>query len=108
MGILATIPVYYCIFPPYDDIEVNWKISINFSEAGIRPPDADFETAEVLVQCEEEDEEDEDEDEDEEVAAVDQEEGGVSTLAYQCSVCRHLPPPRTCRRLLKYFWKSHF
>jgi Ran GTPase-activating protein (RanGAP) involved in mRNA processing and transport len=44
----------------------------------------------VLVQCEEEDEEDEDEDE--EVAAVDQEEEGVSTLAYQCSVCRHLPP----------------
>ncbi len=91
MGILATIPVYYFIFPPYVDIEVNWKISINFSEAGTRPPDADFETAEVLVQCEE-DEEDEDEDEDEEVAAVNQEEEGVSTLAYQCSVCRHLPP----------------
>jgi hypothetical protein len=53
-----------------------------YSEDGTRAPDVDFETTEVLVQCEE-GEEVEDEDLD------DQEQEDLDGLAVLCPVCRH-------------------
>ena len=71
-------------------------MSFLFSEASTRPPDVDFETTEVLVQCDEEEEGDEEEGEDEDqgegeemmVVDMEQEEEGEA-LSFLCSVCRH-------------------